>query len=114
MESESSISIKYTGFQKNTCNGSVSNYFRKYLLPFLSVQFYTSEKRNFLFERFLYRYILLHETRSVILQNVNHRMKKGKQRKKQAVSKEKYSGKQSVSYLQIAGILVLLANCLDS
>lgn len=37
-----------------------------------------------------------------------------KTKEKQAVSKEKYSGKQSVSYLQIAGMLALLANCLDS
>lgn len=37
-----------------------------------------------------------------------------KTKQKQAVSKEKYSGKQSVHNLQIAGILHLLANCLDS
>jgi len=38
----------------------------------------------------------------------------GKTKEKQAVSKEKYSSKQSVSYLQIAGTLALLANCLYS
>lgn len=37
-----------------------------------------------------------------------------KTKENQTVSKENESGKQSVSYLQIAGLLALLANCLDS
>lgn len=37
-----------------------------------------------------------------------------KRKEKQTVSKENESGKQSVSYLQIAGLLALLANCFDS
>lgn len=38
--------MKYTGFHKNTRIGSVSSYFRKYLLLFLGVQLYTSEKKK--------------------------------------------------------------------
>lgn len=37
-----------------------------------------------------------------------------KAKEKQTISKENESGKQSVSYLQIADLLALLANCLDS
>lgn len=37
-----------------------------------------------------------------------------KTKEKQTVSKENESDKQSVSYLQIAGLLAVLAICLDS
>lgn len=36
-----------------------------------------------------------------------------KTKEKETVSKENRSGKQSESYLEIAGLLALLASCLD-
>jgi len=39
--------MRYTGFQK--CIESVSNYIKKYLLPFFAVQFSVKKKKETLF-----------------------------------------------------------------